>query len=130
MGQRYAAAGAEASLGAARSCSETGKPLPLISAVMRLARTLWPSKTALELASRTGASERMCRYWMSERFDISAEHLAELLRSDAGLAVLEALMGEARPDWWRGFKRQVSLAAARREAQAALRRVAELEARE
>lgn len=26
---------------------------------------LWPDKAAYHLAARTGASERMCRYWLS-----------------------------------------------------------------
>jgi hypothetical protein len=98
-----------------------------IAAVIAAARALWPSKTALELAARTGACERTAKYWLARKCDLSAEHLAELLRSDAGLDVLEALMGEARPDWWRRFRRQVSLAAARRELDDARRRLERLE---
>lgn len=30
-----------------------------------LAEFVWPIKTAFELAARTGASLRMCRYWLS-----------------------------------------------------------------
>lgn len=30
-----------------------------------LAEFLWPDKAALHLAARTGASERMCRYWLA-----------------------------------------------------------------
>jgi len=32
-----------------------------------LAVFLWPDKAAYHLAVRTGASERMCRYWLSGR---------------------------------------------------------------
>ena len=30
-----------------------------------LAMFLWPNKAAFYLAARTGASERMCRYWLA-----------------------------------------------------------------
>jgi len=80
---------------------------------MRAARSLWPKKTALELSMRTGVSERMAHYWLAQKFSISAEALASLLRSDAGLVVLENLMGEARPVWWRRIKRSASLSSLR-----------------
>ena len=35
--------------------------------------------------------------------------LANLLRSEAGLEILEALLGEARPHWWASFKRRVTM---------------------
>lgn len=77
---------------------------------MAVARALWPSKADIELAARTDASPRMARYWLAERYDLSADHLAALLRSDDGLKFLEAIMGDARPKWWRRYKRQVGIA--------------------
>lgn len=50
----------------------------------------------------------MCKYWLSEKYDISADALADLLRSDDGLKFLEALIGDARPVWWRAFKKRVN----------------------
>jgi hypothetical protein len=94
----------------AENCRRSGKPLPLISAIARVAQALWPSKTDMELAARADASPRMARYWLAERYDLSADHLAALLRSDDGLKFLEAVMGDARPAWWSRFKRQTDLA--------------------
>lgn len=70
---------------------------------------LWPSKTAAELAARTGASPRACEHWLAGRCNLSGDALANLLRSDAGLEILSALLGEARPHWWASFKRKVRI---------------------
>ena len=104
---------AEANLRGAISCIRNESALQTNSLVMRAARSLWPKKTALELSMRTGVSERMAHYWLAQKFSISAEALASLLRSDAGLVVLENLMGEARPVWWRRIKRSASLSSLR-----------------
>jgi len=55
----------------------------------------------------------MAQYWLAERYELSADHLAALLRSDDGLKFLEAIMGDARPIWWRRFRHQIRLATAR-----------------
>lgn len=46
---------------------------------------------------------------------MSAESLAMLLRTDEGLQILETVMGDARPAWWRAFKRTVRRAELRRQ---------------
>jgi hypothetical protein len=115
MTQRYALAADQATVRPGCDCPASGKVLHPIDALMRVCRAIWPSKTALELAARTGASERTAKYWLARQCDLSAEHLAELLRSDAGLEVLEALMGEARPAWWSAFRRQAKRAVIRRQ---------------
>lgn len=76
---------------------------------MRLARILWPAKTDLELSAITKASDRTCRYWLSRKTDLSADALAELLRSEHGLKFIEAIIGDARPKWWRAFKQSTEL---------------------
>src|SRR5262245_37753451 len=85
MGRAYARAAAGSKSIAGRVFPGSGTTLHPIAAIMQAARALWPSKTALELAARTGASERAAKYWLARRCDLSAENLAELLRSDAGL---------------------------------------------
>lgn len=107
MSETMAATRASGKCGGAETCTESGKLLPLI---VRVARALWPSKTEMELAVRTGASPRMCRYWLAQRYDLSADHLAALLRSDDGLKILEAIMGDAKPVWWKRFRRTVGMA--------------------
>jgi hypothetical protein len=95
-----------ANLRGAKACSLSDTMLRLISTV----RALWPHKTVTELRARTGRSERQCQYWLARRYEISIDDLAELLRGDQGLAFLEAMMGDARPGWWKAFKKQVRLA--------------------
>lgn len=85
---------------------------------MRVARSLWPLKTDLALASKTGASDRLCRYWLQEKYNLSADNLVALLREDEGLQILEAVMGEAKPIWWRDFRRSVKRAELRRQQKA------------
>lgn len=82
---------------------------------MRVARSLWPSKTDMALASKTGTSERMCRYWLSNKYNLGADDLVALLRTDEGFQILEAIMGDAKPVWWAGFKRGVKRAELRRQ---------------
>lgn len=92
-----------------------------IDLIREAARALWPSKTAVELALRTGATTRTCEYWLAGRCGLSADALAALLRSDVGLDILGHIMGNARPAWWAAFKRRVRVEQLS-ERQAALRR--------
>lgn len=78
--------------------------LPVTEIVSAVARRLWPSKTARNLASRAGVTHRAAEFWLAQNTGMSAEALAEILRSDAGRDVLEGLMGNARPSWWPAFK--------------------------
>jgi transcriptional regulator with XRE-family HTH domain len=45
----------------------------------RVAKLLWPSKTAAELAHRAGVSERMAKYWLSGKFAPSPRALLAVL---------------------------------------------------
>ena len=78
--------------------------LPVVEAVARVARRLWPSKTARHLSARAGSTHRAAEFWLSGQTGMSADALAELLRSDAGLDMLEAIMGDAKPKWWPAFR--------------------------
>lgn len=85
---------------------------------MRVAQALWPTKPDVALASKTGASDRMCRYWLENKYSLSSDALASLLRSDEGFHILEAIIGESKPTWWRDFKRSVKRAELRRQQKA------------
>src|SRR5205823_5705458 len=67
----------------------------------RVARGLWARNTAPELALRAHATIRTAERWLAGRNELSARAIAGLLRSEEGLDFLAALMGEARPRWWR-----------------------------
>ncbi len=81
---------------------------------MRVARAVWPLKTDLALAEKTGVSDRMCRYWLASKYKLSADDLCALLRSDDGLSFLRAIMGDARPMWWKRFEQSVRRSELRR----------------
>jgi hypothetical protein len=75
-----------------------------ISPVMLTARSLWPRKTAAELAELTGASLRTAERWLAGERALSTGALAALIRSERGLDFLVALMADAEPVWWRRVK--------------------------
>jgi hypothetical protein len=102
-----------ANAGTEQVCGKTRNILRPFDAVMRAAQTLWPSKTALELAAATGTSQRACEYWLARRSQLSFDAVVELLRSDDGLIFLEAIMGPARPVWWKRMKRSAQRSALR-----------------
>jgi len=97
-----------------------------IARVIRVMREKYPQRTAAELSTRTGATERTAGYWLSGRCNMSAENLANLLQSEDGFLVLEAIMGDSKLEWWRKFKRQMELAAARRDLESAQARLAKV----
>lgn len=82
---------------------------------MQKARSLWPTKTASQLVANAGVSERAAKYWLSQKRGFSADALANLLRSDYGLEFLEAIIGDAKPVWWKQFRRQVRAGNLKRE---------------
>ena len=94
---------------------------------MRAVHAFWPNKTSLELRVATGASERMIRYWIENKYSLSAGDLAGLLRTEAGFAVLENIMGAAKPTWWKRFKKSVALSMLRAEQAAQRKRLEQLE---
>lgn len=99
----------------------------LADAISEVARRLWPTKTAMELAVRSGISVRACEYWLERRTSISGEALAEMLRSEAGLDVLEAIMGDAKPAWWKRMKASAQRAALRRAQKDLQRQIEQME---
>lgn len=128
MSSGYARLGANANRRTVTVAYEITQPCVLVSQVMSVAHALFPRKTAAELAVISGASPRTCERWLSERCGLSAEALAELLRSEHGLKFLEAIMGDARPAWWKAFRKQVERAEIRRQIEQQRRRLDELDA--
>lgn len=98
-----------------------------IDAVIVAAQRLWPRKTAAELSVRTGNGVRACEYWLARRSDLSADALAALLRSDAGLEFLEAIIGDAKPTWWRQFARTIEMSRLRKQQDESRKRLERLE---
>jgi len=107
-------AGAKSTIPVPERFLRSGTALSATQALLRTLRRLWPLKTDVEMAGRIGLSDRWCRKVLAERAHLSTEGLAALLRTEDGAEVLEALMGDARPKWWRRFKRQMAFADVRR----------------
>jgi hypothetical protein len=80
------------------------------SAIILVLRNIFPVKTDLELALRTGVSQRSAERWLSGANVMTAESLADLLRSDIGGELLGALMEGSTAPWWRDFRRHLDVA--------------------
>lgn len=109
-----AAAGKSNSRGA-QTFTRSHTSVHLTDALMRVAQSIWIRKPVANLIAKTGVSERQAKYLLARKRGISAEALVSLLRSEDGLQFLEAMMGEARPYWWKAFKRKQRRAALRDE---------------
>jgi hypothetical protein len=78
-------------------------------ALAMFART-FPRQTAIELALRTGADTRHCERCLAGTRELGSAFQTRLLQSDVGREMLIALMGDAKPKWWVGFRRHLALA--------------------
>lgn len=85
-----------------------------IHPAMRAFKALFANKNKklpTELELRTGASRSFCEKVLSGALQPGEPMITALLQSDVGDEILTALMGAARPRWWRGFRRSLDLAA-------------------
>lgn len=86
-----------------------------ISPVMQKARDLLPkAKAAYHLHILTDQPLSTCQKMLCGDRAENPEMITALLRSDLGREVLDALMGDARPDWYVRYQRQLDVAHARR----------------
>lgn len=81
-----------------------------MEAVCAMARRLWPSKTAINIASRAEVSERAAKLWLEGRTEPGADALVNLLRSDVGFELLQQIMQGSGTRWWTEFETGVHLA--------------------
>lgn len=101
--------------GTAEHCGGNRSYLRSIDLILVTIRQLFPEKTAQNLSAISKASQRSCEEWISGRSNLSADAVVNLLRSDHGLEFLEAIVSDARPIWWRQFRRQVRAGNLKRE---------------
>ena len=80
-----------------------------------MCRKVWQFKASAALHDYTGRSERTCRAWSAGDNDASATALAQLLRSDEGGSVLDYIMQDRAPSWWRELQRARRIAEALRD---------------
>lgn len=77
---------------------------------MRVAQGLWPSNTADNLHAVTKRSKRQCENYLAGRSRLPEAAIKRLLATKDGLKFLEALMGDALPDWWAAFRYDCEMA--------------------
>jgi hypothetical protein len=109
MGSSVIIAAEKATFGTEEHFGETRRELRLMREVMRVARSLWPQKTAAELAFRTGVSQRTAENWLSLSTGISGPALSALIASEEGIHFIEASIlaqGKGLPVFWRRFKKR------------------------
>lgn len=107
----------------------SGQGRPLSQAIARVARSIWPTKTDIELRIRTGTSDRRCRDLLAGRSGMSLDAVANLLRSEEGFEFLLALLGDASPDWRRKLEVHIDISLTRFAIEQQRNRIAELETR-
>lgn len=106
-----------------KSCS----PVRWVERVIVILRDIYPVKPAASIAADAEVSSRAVEHWFSGARAPSPEALIALLQSENGFHVLSALMGDARPAWWRKFQRGQRIAELRREQEKQRRALEQLE---
>lgn len=66
--------------------------------------TIFPSKTAWNLAALTGLKVRACFTFLARKSSLSSDALVALLDTPHGPEILKALMGDSQERWWISFK--------------------------
>lgn len=90
-------------------------------------RELFPHKTAQHLSHFAGIKTRAAEYFLSRKTSLSGDAYVSLLHSEHGFYVLRALMGDARPTWWRDLKAAAELEQIKRERDALNARIEAME---
>jgi hypothetical protein len=94
--------------------TDSSEPATIQHAIIDALRSICPAKTWAYIADLMCASEAVAKHRVACRRDFTPDEIAALLQGDHGFEVLKAMMGHARPAWWRALKRQHEIAALRR----------------
>lgn len=76
----------------------------LNDALVRVFRKIAPTKTWATVAGVLGLTERVAKHRLAGTRVFTADELARLLQTEAGIDFLSACMAEAEPKWWVLFK--------------------------
>jgi hypothetical protein len=82
------------------------------------------AKPAMVLADWLGISERTAKRKLAGQRELSIEEVGKLIRSERGFEVVTAIMGKARPEWWRVCVPVMEAADIRKMQMAAQKRIA------
>jgi hypothetical protein len=94
--------------------------------IVSVIRQAWPRKTAAHVSYLTGVTERGVKFWLAGETRMSVPHVAALLKTEEGFAILKAVMGDARPAWWVETMTAAELRESRRAMRAEQRRTERL----
>ncbi|MGM5033506.1 hypothetical protein [Tardiphaga sp. 803_E3_N1_3] len=115
MQQAYATSGQIAKSGATRNgydLSETDTGPSIHQQITAFFKSLQPLKTWGLIADALGLREHAAKHRAANHRDYSIEELQVLLHSDSGAEILEMLMADAEPEWWRALKINLNLSKA------------------
>lgn len=71
-----------------------------IEAMLDVARTIWPNKTAAHLASATGVTERAAQFWLAGETGMTLAAARALIRSKHGYEFLVPFVGDDCDALW------------------------------
>ncbi len=78
-----------------------GSMLPLVRRILEAAQRIWPRRTESVMADHAGVSKRAVRFWFAKQTGMSLPAAAALLHTEEGFEILDAIMGEHQPRWFK-----------------------------
>lgn len=109
MAGRYGPGGISPNRGGAETCTDSA----VSCTISDLIRSKYPVKTWSFISQMFGLQERTAKHRLAGTRAYTISELTELLRSDDGADILEALMADAKPRWWAGVEAAMKIATAR-----------------
>lgn len=96
--------------------------------IINVIKRAWPKKTAAHVSFLTGVSERAVQFWLAGETRMTLEHVAALLKTEEGYAILTAIMGDCKAEWWLDTVTAAELRSSRKAMRAEQRRTEKLRA--
>ncbi len=84
--------------------SETDTVSSLHQQITRFFKSLSPLKTWVLIGEALGLKEHAAKHRASGHRDYTAEEIRALLQGDRGDEILEIMMADAEPAWWKGLR--------------------------
>lgn len=116
-----------ANLRGGETCTKFSEVCTISLAISELFRSLYPQKTWSVVADLLGLSERAAKYRMAATRPYTIAELRSLLQSEEGAEVLEILMEDSKPQWWRQLQKEIALCRARAHQERARQEVMKLD---
>lgn len=112
----------------ARPFTRSERRFPVLPRIISAIRDAWPRKTAAHVAHLTGMEERTVKFWLAGETRMSVDAIGDLLRTEEGYPILQAIMGDCDAGWWRTTQLAHELQRSRRTLKAEEERQARLRA--